>query len=167
MRPMKRILMAAIVCLGVWAPGTGGAADDEGSVTVGYQAIYNPWKVLIANGTFAGNTGRSIEWRRFDSGAQVINALALGKIDIAMAGSSPIAAGRTGRLLHLSPITQQVLSSAVDVVDHLLESLAKPEFLLDEAKLQVPVADDREDMHGARPSRMRTVLVVGVGGHHR
>lgn len=116
---MKRILMAAIVCLGVWAPGTGGAADDEGSVTVGYQAIYNPWKVLIANGTFAGNTGRSIEWRRFDSGAQVINALALGKIDIAMAGSSPIAAGLSrGIDMELFWIVEDIAAAEALVVRH-------------------------------------------------
>ncbi|MFP6744940.1 MAG: taurine ABC transporter substrate-binding protein [Alphaproteobacteria bacterium] len=90
---MNRILWAAIACLGVLAPGTGGFAADDRPVTVGYQLVYNPWKVFITTGAFAGNTSRSIEWRQFDSGAQVINALALGKVDIAMAGSSPIAAG--------------------------------------------------------------------------
>jgi taurine transport system substrate-binding protein len=86
-------MWAAMVCLGVLAPGTGTLADDDRTVTVGYQVIYNPWKVSIASGAFAGNTSRSIEWRQFDSGAQVLNAMALGEVDIAMAGSSPIAAG--------------------------------------------------------------------------
>ncbi len=62
-------------------------------VTVGYQLIYNPWKVAIARGTFEQETGATIRWVKFDSGAKVINAMASGQVDIALAGSSPIAAG--------------------------------------------------------------------------
>jgi taurine transport system substrate-binding protein len=62
-------------------------------VTVGYQLIYNPWKVAIARGTFEQETGATIRWVQFDSGAKVINAMASGEVDIALAGSSPIAAG--------------------------------------------------------------------------
>ncbi len=90
---MKRIIWAAIICLGVLTPGGGAFADDDRTVTVGFQVIYNPWKVAITSGAFAGATSHSIKWRQFESGAQVINALALGEVDIAMAGSSPIAAG--------------------------------------------------------------------------
>ena len=91
---MKRILLLAMVSLGVLATGAASHADDsDKTVTVGFQLVYNPWKVAISTGAFAGNTSRSIAWRQFDSGAQVINAMALGEVQIAMAGSSPIAAG--------------------------------------------------------------------------
>ncbi len=90
---MKRIMWAAIICLGVLTPWVGASADDDGPVTVGYQLVYNPWKVAITSGAFASATSHSIKWRQFESGAQVINALALGEVDIAMSGSSPIAAG--------------------------------------------------------------------------
>jgi len=90
---MKRIIWAAIICLGVLTPGRGAFANDDRPVTVGYQLVYNPWKVAITSGAFAAATSHSIKWRQFDSGAQVINALALGEVDIAMSGSSPIAAG--------------------------------------------------------------------------
>ena len=91
---MKRIFLLAMVCLGVLATGVAShAGDSDKAVTVGYQLVYNPWKVAITTGAFAGNTSRSIAWRQFESGAQVINAMALGEVQIAMAGSSPIAAG--------------------------------------------------------------------------
>jgi taurine transport system substrate-binding protein len=62
-------------------------------VTVGYQLPYNPWKVAIVDGAFEEATGAEITWKRFDSGSKVITAMSSGDVDIAMAGSSPIAAG--------------------------------------------------------------------------
>lgn len=69
-----------------------GAAHAQ-TVTVGYQLIYNPWKVAIADDAFSEATGWDIEYRQFDSGAKVITAMASGDVQIALAGSSPIAAG--------------------------------------------------------------------------
>jgi taurine transport system substrate-binding protein len=71
--------------------GSGFAADKE--VTIGYQLVYNPWKTSIVDGVFEKETGYKIKWRKFDSGAKVINAMASGDVHIALAGSSPIAAG--------------------------------------------------------------------------
>ncbi|MDO6563602.1 taurine ABC transporter substrate-binding protein [Amphritea sp. 1_MG-2023] len=62
------------------------------TVTIGYQGIMNPWKAVIAEKQLEKATGVDIEWRRFDSGAKVITAMASGDVDIATAGSSPIAA---------------------------------------------------------------------------
>ncbi len=70
-----------------------GVRAESLEVTVGYQLIYNPWKVAIAEGVFEKETGATIRWVKFDSGAKVINAMASGQVDIALAGSSPIAAG--------------------------------------------------------------------------
>ncbi len=85
---MKKLITAALVAFGIAA---GPAAAQE--VNVGYQLPYNPWKVFIADGKFQEATGAEINFRRFDSGSKVINAMSSGDIDIAMAGSSPIAAG--------------------------------------------------------------------------
>ena len=65
-------------------------------VTVGYQGICNPWKWKINEGAFEQATGYKIEWRKFDSGAAVMNAMSSGDVHIAVAGSSPIAAGVSG-----------------------------------------------------------------------
>ncbi len=82
-----------IVAAAVFAVGSMTGAAGAQEVTVGYQLIYNPWKVAIARGTFEQETGATIRWVKFDSGAKVINAMASGQVDIALAGSSPIAAG--------------------------------------------------------------------------
>ncbi len=71
--------------------GAGAAQAQE--VTIGYQLIYNPWKVAIVNGEFERATGYKINWRKFDSGAKVSTAMASGDVQLALAGSSPIAAG--------------------------------------------------------------------------
>lgn len=62
------------------------------TITIGYQGMMNPWKSVIAEKQFEKVTGMNVDWRRFDSGAKVITAMASGDIDIATAGSSPIAA---------------------------------------------------------------------------
>ena len=70
------------------------SAKPKGSlpaVVVGYQSMLNPWKVGIQSGSFEQTTGRKIEWRKFNSGSEVITAMASGDVQIAVAGSSPIA----------------------------------------------------------------------------
>jgi taurine transport system substrate-binding protein len=62
-------------------------------VTIGYQLIYNPYAYAVAAGKFEEATGWKINWVKFDSGAKVINAMASGDVQVALAGSSPIAAG--------------------------------------------------------------------------
>lgn len=63
-------------------------------VVIGYQSMLNPWKSAIANEeALEKATGLDIEFRQFDSGAKIISALASGSVDVASAGSSPIAAG--------------------------------------------------------------------------
>jgi len=62
-------------------------------VTIGYQLVYNPWKTAIADGSIEKATGYDIDFRKFNSGSKVINAMASGDVQIALAGSSPIAAG--------------------------------------------------------------------------
>ncbi|MEM7587065.1 MAG: taurine ABC transporter substrate-binding protein [Acidobacteriota bacterium] len=88
---MQRKFLGRLCAFLVLLAASGPVQAD--TVTVGYQLIYNPWKVAIANGAFEQATGREINFRRFDSGAKVLTAMASGDVDIALAGSSPIAAG--------------------------------------------------------------------------
>lgn len=91
------------------------AADKE--VTIGYQKIYNPWKTVVADRTLEKLTGYRISWRAFDSGAQVIEAMAEGDVEIALAGSSPIAAAvSNGVEIELFWITEDIASSEALVV---------------------------------------------------
>ncbi len=67
------------------------AAEKE--VTIGYQSMQNPWKIVIKQGIFERDTGYKINWKKFSSGASALQAVASGDVQIAVAGSSPIAAG--------------------------------------------------------------------------
>jgi taurine transport system substrate-binding protein len=83
----------AVLAVVVWAQLGAVAYAQDKHVTIGYQLVYNPWKAAIAAGAFEAATGYDITWREFDSGSRVISALASGSVQIALAGSSPIAAG--------------------------------------------------------------------------
>jgi taurine transport system substrate-binding protein len=80
--------LLAVVC---WMAGGALAAEKE--VTIGFQRIYNPFKVVIADRILEKTTGYAINWRVFESGSEVVDAMAAGEVDIALAGSSPIASG--------------------------------------------------------------------------
>lgn len=93
------------------------SVEAENVVRVGFQRIYNPWKVAIARGEFKKATGWEIEWVRLDSGGKVIQAMAAGDLDIALAGSSPIAAGvNNGVDLRLFWIAEDIASAEAFVV---------------------------------------------------
>lgn len=66
------------------------AADVD--VNIGYQPIVEPSRVPQADGTYEKVTGAKINWQKFDSGADVITAIASGSLDIGYVGSSPLAA---------------------------------------------------------------------------
>ncbi len=79
-------VVGAVALFGV----AGGAVAKE--VTIGYQLIYSPWAVPITQGRFEKETGYSIKWVKFDSGAKVSTAMASGDVQIGVMGSSPITA---------------------------------------------------------------------------
>ena len=62
------------------------------TVTIGVQSMFAPWKDAIAQKQFEQATGWDIKWRNFDSGGDVMMAMASGDVQIGVAGSSPIAA---------------------------------------------------------------------------
>jgi taurine transport system substrate-binding protein len=80
---------------GVFAAFAAHAAVAADSVRIGYQNEPDPSHAAIVDGAYEKATGDKIEWRKFDSGASVIAALASNAIDIGYAGSSPLAAGVT------------------------------------------------------------------------
>lgn len=60
-------------------------------VTVAYQTSAEPAKVAQADNSFAKESGAKVDWRKFDSGASVVRALASGDVQIGNIGSSPLA----------------------------------------------------------------------------
>jgi len=67
-------------------------------LTVAYQTTVDPAKVSQVDGDYETATKASIDWRKFDNGADVITAVASGDVEIGYLGSSPLAAAATRKL---------------------------------------------------------------------
>ncbi|MFO1107465.1 MAG: taurine ABC transporter substrate-binding protein [Amaricoccus sp.] len=92
---MKRMLALGAALLALALPA---AAADQLKINIGYQTVVEPSKVPQATGAYDAATNARIDWRKFDSGADVIAAIASGAIDIGYVGSSPLAAAASRQL---------------------------------------------------------------------
>ncbi|MFT3663762.1 taurine ABC transporter substrate-binding protein [Piscinibacter sp.] len=92
----SQFLMTLALSLGPFT--VGGAALAQETVRIAYQTVVEPAKVAQADGLYEKATGRTIEWRKFESGAEVIAAVASGDIQIGYVGSSPLAAAASKEL---------------------------------------------------------------------
>lgn len=90
-RLTRRSLLAAGIALSALVAGSPALAADK-EVTIAYQTGVDPAKLAQAQGTYEKVTGWKINWRKFDSGADVITAIASGDVQIGYVGSSPLAA---------------------------------------------------------------------------
>ena len=64
----------------------------DNTVVIAYQTGIDPTKVAQAEGGYEKDSQQTISWKKFDTGADVVNALASGDIDIGNIGTSPLAA---------------------------------------------------------------------------
>ena len=87
----RHILNFGAIVTGLFISGTAAFADGK-KVVVGYQTDALPSSVAIANGEFARATGFEIDFRKFNSGAEIFAAIASGDVQIGYVGSSPFAA---------------------------------------------------------------------------
>ena len=129
-------LLTAAVFL-VFSPA---ARAADVTVRVGYQSTPSPAQLAIvdkAYDTALAPHGARIEWRKFDSGASVIAALAAGAIDIGYAGSSPLAAGVTRGLPIKAFLIADQIGKAEALVTRKGAGIAKPEDLVGK-KVAVP-----------------------------
>lgn len=93
MKIARTLFAAALGALALLSAASAQAADR--SVVVGYQTDALPSSVAIANGEFAKTTGFKIDFRRFNSGAEIFAAIASGDVQVGYVGSSPFAAATT------------------------------------------------------------------------
>ena len=98
------------------------------NVTVAYQTSAEPAKVAQADNTFAKTSGATVDWRKFDSGASVVRALASGDVQIGNIGSSPLAVAASQQV----PIEVFLLASKLGNSEALVvkKSITKPEDLV-------------------------------------
>jgi len=93
MKALSPLRLLVALALGGFALSTQ-AAD----FTVAYQTTVDPAKVAQADGQYEKASKSKIDWRKFDSGAEVITAVASGDVQIGYVGSSPLAAAATRQL---------------------------------------------------------------------
>ena len=80
------------------------------NLTIGYQTGIDPSKVPQADGVYEQVIGEKIDWRRFNSGPQVVTAIASGDVQIGNLGSSPLAAAASRNL----PIVAFIVSAQIN-----------------------------------------------------
>ena len=80
------------------------------NLTIGYQTGIDPSKVPQADGVYEQVIGEKIDWRRFNSGPEVITAIASGDVQIGNLGSSPLAAAASRNL----PIVAFIVSAQIN-----------------------------------------------------
>ncbi|MCY1284099.1 Taurine-binding periplasmic protein [compost metagenome] len=126
-----RRLLAALTVSGL---ALGAQAAD---FTVAYQTTVDPAKVAQADGAYEKASKSSIDWRKFDSGAEVITAVASGDVQIGYVGSSPLAAAATRQL----PIQTFLIATQIGAAEALVArdgaGIASPQDLVGK-KVAVP-----------------------------
>ncbi|MEO3989805.1 taurine ABC transporter substrate-binding protein [Pseudocitrobacter cyperus] len=97
-------------------------------VTIAYQTSAEPAKVAQADDTFSKLSGAKPDWRKFDSGASIVRALASGDVQIGNLGSSPLAVAASQQV----PIEVFLLASQLGNSEALVvkKSITKPEDLI-------------------------------------
>ncbi|PFH12541.1 taurine transport system substrate-binding protein [Collimonas sp. PA-H2] len=93
---LKRLPVLAAATAIVAAAGSASGAGQE--VNIAYQTVVEPAKIAQADGAYEKASGWKINWKKFDSGADVITAVASGDIQVGYVGSSPLAAAATREL---------------------------------------------------------------------
>ena len=102
------------LCLILLSP-SGWTRDKE--VTIGYQLIFNPWKVAIARGDFEKATGYKINFRKFDSPGKLLPAMTSGDVQIGLLGSTGVATAMTrGINVELVWVAEGIASAEAMVV---------------------------------------------------
>jgi len=96
----------ALIALGIAGLGALAGPAHRG-VVIGFQTGVDPGKLAQASGAYERALGVPVTWRKFDSGTDLITALAAGDVDIGDLGSSPLAIAATRQL----PIQTVVLIS--------------------------------------------------------
>jgi taurine transport system substrate-binding protein len=86
------------------------------ALTVGYQTGIDPSKVAQADGAYEKAIGEKIDWRRFNSGPEVVTAIASGDVQIGNLGSSPLAAASSRKL----PIVAFIVSAQIKSAEALV-----------------------------------------------
>ena len=93
------------------------AADAPDTITIGYQAIPNG-DLVVKHEKYLEKAfpDTKIEWKLFDSGGSVNEAVVAGSIDFGLAGSSPVSRGLSQPIKYQVPWIHDVIGKAEALV---------------------------------------------------
>jgi len=106
-------------------------------ITIGFQTGIDPTKIPQADGSYEKATGQQINWRKFESGSEVIAAVASGDVVIGNIGSSPLAAAASRGLPIVTFLVADEIGSAEALVVRNGSHISKPRDLIGK-KVAVP-----------------------------
>jgi taurine transport system substrate-binding protein len=89
--PMRRRSWMALVSSMAAAP----AFAQTRTVTIGYQDLLGPMKLIVETAELERTTGYRVQWKMYDTGADIMKAMAAGDIQLGEVGSSPFTAAAT------------------------------------------------------------------------
>ncbi|TBU99233.1 taurine ABC transporter substrate-binding protein [Stutzerimonas kirkiae] len=113
MKPASRIFRRLGLALALTATALQVQAAD---IVIGYQTGIDPAKVPQAEGAYEKAIGEKLDWRRFNSGPEVVTALASGHLQIGNLGSSPLAAATSRGL----PLVTFLVAARIDSAEALV-----------------------------------------------
>ncbi|TQS45016.1 ABC transporter substrate-binding protein [Cryptosporangium phraense] len=118
--PLRRVLAAATAAALLLTAAACGGDDDAkaggkpSKIVIGYQQIPNGDLVVKHNKWLeqAFGDGTTIEWKLFDSGGSVNEAIQAGSVDIGLVGSSPASRGISSGIKYRVPWIFDVIGKA-------------------------------------------------------
>jgi taurine transport system substrate-binding protein len=136
----RRILNAVVFAVFLFQfHGYAQAQAPKKAVTIAYQTTFSPWIDAMATKALENKTGYEINWRKFNSGADIIAAMASGNIDIGVLGSSPLAvAVSSGIDIKLFWVLEDIADAEALIVRN-SANIHKPEDLIGKT-IAVPTA---------------------------
>ncbi len=127
----------ALVSLFVPLAFVAGTARADAGATIAFQTGVDPSKVAQADGDYEKATGKKINWRKFESGAELIAAVASGDVPIGNIGSSPLAAAASRGLPIQTFLVTGVIGESEALVVRNGSGISKPADLIGK-KIAVP-----------------------------
>ncbi len=85
------------------------------TVIVAFDPAASPEKIVLADNLFEKETGYKVEWRKFETGPEILAAMVGGSVQIGYIGSSPIAVAAT-RSLPVKLVLQDRIGDAEQLI---------------------------------------------------
>lgn len=131
---VPKLAVAATVAIGLWSS----TALAQNTVTIGHFGNPTPFQTAVASGAFEEATGWTIDFRKFNSGAEVIAAMASGDIKLSELGSPPLAIALSQGVDLEMFLVAEAYSTAESLIVRDAAGIEKPEDLKGK-RVAVPV----------------------------